>query len=105
MERPTCRGVGLRATGEVFEVASAVMRAAGVRRVEYEPDGSIAAVDFYAPGPETERAPPPSEMQRAYAPTEPATRWDDPHPELFDPDEAPSDKVAREVLAISRRAW
>jgi hypothetical protein len=94
--------VGLRVDADTFEAASATMRAAGVRAVEYEHDGSIRRVEWY-PCHDTERPPPSDGL--ATAPTERAPRYvGDPHPDLFDPDEAPSDRIARELEALSRRA-
>jgi hypothetical protein len=98
--------VGLKVDAEAFEAVSATMRASGIRAVEYERDGSIRRVEWFRAGdsepPETERTPPSSEVVRAHAPTEPA-RFDD--SDLCDiVEETPSDRVAREVLELSRRA-
>lgn len=89
--------MGLRIDAEVLEHASAHLRAAGVRRIEFDPEGAPSAVEFYEEH-DTIPVPPPSVVVRPPSPT-----FFDPHPELIPEDEPTSEAIARELEALASR--
>jgi hypothetical protein len=92
--------VGVRLDTESFALVAERLRLAGVRRVEWAEDGSVAAVEIDAETEEERDTIPCPPMPPS--PAESETRLivvqcdTDPHPDLLRDDEPVSDRIARE---------